>query len=282
MVVRRTAAVASYFGAQVRKARIKAKLSVTALSSITGIDDGHLGRIERGQRNPTADIARRLDEAFDTADFTELYEASRSWVPAQFRQWSEYEDQATRLMVWSPDIFDGLVQTERYARRLLSARSSNTEIVSARLRSRLERQKRILLRDDPPHIWFVVDEMSLYRRVGSPEVMAEQLHHLTEVAELAHVTMAVMPPVEHCSHESGFIIADNAVYAESAVTGGVHSGQTVSELLAWFGMLQGECYRAAESVALIQRVGAIWARGASPLTAVAVAASASKSETTPH
>jgi transcriptional regulator with XRE-family HTH domain len=279
MVVRHTGVVAEYFGAQLAKERKKARLSVSALSRITGIDDGHLGRIERGQRNPTADIARRLDEAFPHREgaFAELYEASRSWVPVQFRQWAEYEDQATRLLVWSPDIIDGLLQTADYARALLSARTSNDEIVTGRLTARMERQQRILRRDDPPHVWFVVDEMALYRRVGSAAVMAGQLRRLVEVSRLDHVTMTVMPAVEHCAHESGFIIGDGAAYAESVASHGVHTGQKVSELLAWFGSLQAESYRAADSVAAIEEVGAVWASGVSPLTQAAAAASASKS-----
>lgn len=279
-MVRRTTAVAPYFGAQVRKARIKAGLNILQLANLTGIDNGHLGRIERGQRNPTPDIARRLDSAFDTTDFTELYEASRSWVPAQFRQWADFEDQATRLMVWSPDIVDGLLQTESYARCLLQARIDNEEIVTSRLRSRMNRQKRIVFRDDPPHIFFVVDEMALYRRVGSPEIMAEQLQHLLKVSRLPHVSVAVMPPVEHCSHESEFIIADNAVYAEHVIQGGVYQEKEVSEALAWFSKLLGESYRAADSVAVIERTEAIWASGGSPLTAVAAAGRALKSEMT--
>lgn len=277
-MVRRTGAVAEYFGAQVRKERIKAQLSVLALSRITGIDDGHLGRIERGQRNPTPDIARRLDDAFPDREgaFTELYEASRSWVPAQFRQWAEFEDQSRRLLVWSPGIVDGLLQTRDYARGILSARSDNDEIVTSRLTARMDRQRRILYRDDPPHVWFVVDLLSLYREVGSPEIMADQCDRLLEAAHLPHVTMTVMPAVAHSSHESGFIIGDNAAYAESVASRGVHTDQTVSELLARFGSLQAESYRAADSVAIIEKVGAIWASGASPLTQAATADSASR------
>lgn len=195
-------------------------------------------------------------------------------MPAAFRRWSEYEDPARYLWIWSPDVFHGLLQTERYARAILSARSKDPDIVAGRLKSRMERQARILYRDDPPHVWFIVDAMALYRRVGSAEIMAEQCARAVEVAELPNVTMAVMPPVEHCSHESGFIIADNAVYAEHAVQGGVYQDQTVSEVVAWFGMLQGESYRAAESVALIRKVGGVWASGVSPLTAAAVAETA--------
>ena len=277
MVVRRTTAVADYFGAQVRKNRIKAKLNILALSRITGIDDAHLGRIERGQRNPTPDIARRLDEAFDTTDFTELYEASRSWVPAAFRRWSEYEDQATRLLVWSPGVVDGLLQTSDYARAiLLTASGVNDEIVTGRLTARMERQQRIVYRNDPPHIWFVVDLLALYREVGSPALMAAQLRQLIKVGELPHVTMTVMPAVAHNSNESGFIIGDGAAYAESVASRGVHTDDTVPALLSRFGSLQGESYRVAESAAIIRQLEETWASGVSPLTAAATAASALK------
>jgi transcriptional regulator with XRE-family HTH domain len=272
------ASVAEYFGAQLRKERIKAKLSISALARIMEMSDPHLGRIERGVRQPTREIAIALDEVFRHREgaFLELYEASRSWVPAAFRKWSEYEDQATRLMVWSQDIFDGLLQTSDYARALLSARSRDPDAIAGRLKARMDRQQRILYRDDPPHVWFIVDEAALYRRVRSAQVMAEQCGHLLAVSRLSHVTMAVMPAIEHCAHESGFIVADNAAYSESVASRGVHMDQTVPELLARFGSLQGECYRAAESVAMIEKVGAIWASGVNPLTLVATAASVSK------
>jgi transcriptional regulator with XRE-family HTH domain len=264
--------VAVYFGSQLRKERIKAHLSIAALARLMEINDAHLGRVEHGRRQPTRDIAAKLDEVFPHhGGFLELYEASRSWVPAAFRRWNEYEDKATRLMVWTPDIIDGLLQTPDYARALLSARSGNPEAITGRLTARMERQRRIVYRDDPPHMWFLMDELALYRRVGSPAIMAEQLRHLVTVADLPHVTMAVMPAIEHCAHESMFIVGDGAAYAESVASYEVHTDQTVSELLAWFGKLQGECYRAAESVAMIERVGVTWASGVSPLTAAAAA-----------
>jgi transcriptional regulator with XRE-family HTH domain len=270
--------VAAYFGTQLRKERLKAKLSIAKLARMMEMDDAHLGRIERGVRSPTAEIAARLDEVFRHREgaFLELYEASRSWVPAAFRAWGEYEDQATRLLVWSPDVIDGLLQTADYAKALLSARTSNSEIITGRLTARMERQRRILYRDDPPHVWLVIDELALYRRVGSPQIMAEQCAHLVKASKLTHITMAVMPAVEHCAHESGFIVGDGAAYAESVASRGVHTDQTVPELLAWFGNLQTESYRAADSIAVIEKVGAIWASGVSPLTAAGAAVSVSK------
>jgi transcriptional regulator with XRE-family HTH domain len=87
MAVNQTSPVARYFGAQVRKERIAGNMPLVQLARVTGIDPGHLSRIEYGKRNPTPDIARRLDDAFPKREghFMELYEASRSWVPAAFR-----------------------------------------------------------------------------------------------------------------------------------------------------------------------------------------------------
>src|SRR6266567_6313565 len=45
---------------------------------------------------------------------------------------------------------------------------------------RMQRQRRVLSRDDPPRAWFVVDGLSLYRAVGSAQVMAAQMRHLIE------------------------------------------------------------------------------------------------------
>lgn len=79
-------------------------------------------------------------------------------MPAAFRRWSEYEDEGTRLLVRSPGVIDGLLQTSDYARAILTTASGVTdEMVTGRLTARMERQQRIVYRDDPPHIWFVVD-----------------------------------------------------------------------------------------------------------------------------
>ena len=54
---------------------------------------------------------------------------------------------------------------------------------------RMERQRRVLYRADPPEAWFIVDEHSLFRHVGSPRVMAAQMRHLAEVAGMPNVTV---------------------------------------------------------------------------------------------
>jgi hypothetical protein len=167
----------------------------------------------------------------------------------------------------------GLAQTEGYARALLSTAPGVTaEIVATRLAARLDRQRRVIHRDDPPTTWLVVDELSLYRAVGGPEVMAGQMRHLARLAELPHVTLQVLPAVGHPANQSELIIADNAAYVEHLVGGYVYTDDaTVSSLLRLFSTIQAECYRASESLALIDRTRDTWATGASPLTAAPTA-----------
>jgi hypothetical protein len=205
--------------------------------------------------------------------FTEYAEESRAWTPPGFRSWGEYETKATILHAWSPGIVHGLLQTGDYARSLMSVEPAVTdEIISVRLASRADRQRRVLLRDDPPAAWFVVDEIALYRLVGSTQIMAEQLGHLMDVAAMPSVTVTVMPAVTHPANASEFMLTDDAAYTEHMTGGYVFTEvETVSALATRFAMLQGECFRVSESLGLIKELREIWMAGENPLTRAATA-----------
>ena len=51
----------------------------------------------------------------------------------------------------------------------------------------------ILVEANPPSLWAILDEAVLHRQVGGPGVMREQLNHLVEQAQLASVTLQVLP-----------------------------------------------------------------------------------------
>ncbi len=156
----------------------------------------------------------------------------------------------------------GFLQTEDYARALLSTYPGvSDQTVAARLANRMERQRRVIMREDPPTALFVVDEMALYRRVGSPQVMSAQMRHLSAVAALPHVTVQVLPAVAHPANTSGFIVADDSAWCEHVRSGYVYTGESVTPLLTLFDTLRGECYRVSESTALFERMTGIWAHG---------------------
>jgi hypothetical protein len=263
---------ATHFGRQMKKERLARGWTLRELAARTGINFSHLGRIENGHRPPTEGVALACDRAFPERRgwFLEYYEESKSWMPPGLRSWAEHEDKAVRLSVWSPGIVHGLFQTQEYARALIATLPGVTgEVVAARLASRMERQRRVLMREDPPQVSCVVDHVALYRCVGSPAGMAGQMCHLAEMASLPNVTLQVLPAIAHPATAGELIIADNnAAYAEHLAAGGVYTeDETVTRLEMIFATIRGESYRVSESAAIIGRAGELWTAGASPVTA---------------
>jgi transcriptional regulator with XRE-family HTH domain len=145
--------------------------------------------------------------------------------------------------------------------------------LSMRLTARMERQRRLWARAVPT--WFLVDELSLYRQLGTPEVMAAQIRHLLTVTARPDVTLQVLPAVGHPATGSEIIIADESAYAEHAASGFVYTGETVTALARIFDSLRSECRKASESTALLERMAEAWT-GGNPLTAEPTAGPASR------
>jgi transcriptional regulator with XRE-family HTH domain len=260
---------ATHFGRQMRKERLARGWSLREFSARTGVNIGHASRIENGKRPPTEKVATACDTAFPERRgwFSEYYAELSTWseVPAAFKDWTEREDRAAALRVWSPGIVHGFLQTQDYARALLSTYPGvSADAVTARLTARMERQRRLFARDVPS--WFIVDELSLYRQVGTPQSMTAQMRHLAAVAALPSVTLQVLPAVAHPATGSEIIIADESAYAEHAASGFVYTGETVAALARIFDSLRSECRKASESAALLERMAQAWT-GGSPLTA---------------
>jgi transcriptional regulator with XRE-family HTH domain len=285
MAVNNGNVASTHFGRQMRKERLAHGWTLREFNARTGIDVGQASRIETGRQPPTEKVADACDRVYPERRgwFREYYEESKSWVPAGFRSWAEYEDKAATVRVWAPTIVHGLLETENYARIMLSVYPGvSDQVVKARLASRMQRQQRVLFRADPPDVHVIVDEAALYRRVGSAEVMAEQMSHLLELAALDHVRLQVMPAVEHPCNVSEMIIADDAAYTESLAGGGTYTGpEMVARLSRLFATLAGECYRVSESRMIIERMRDTWiAFGGRARTQAVTAVAASRSART--
>jgi len=269
-----------YFGQQVRRARRAAGWTLTEFGQRIGYDPGQISRIENGKRPPTELFAQMCDRAFPDRDgwFGEFYAESRTWIatPPWFRSWVEHEQQAATLRIWQLGVLSGLLQIQEYARAILAVNPGVTEDqVRERLAARLARQA-ILARDDPPAVWFLVDEAALRRCVGSPDVMAAQLAHLRGVARLPNITIQVVPSIAHAGLLGGFAVAESAAYVETAVAGQVfEDADIIAGLLTRFDTLRNEAFRGSESLALIERMCEEWtASGVRAATQVTTAANA--------
>jgi transcriptional regulator with XRE-family HTH domain len=280
---------ARYFGLEVRRERLAARMSLADLARIVGYHPSQVSRVERGQRTPSEKFARGCDRAFTDRRgwFYGFYKESQRWsaTPPWLRNWvEEHEQCAVRLRIWQPSSPSGLLQTEAFALALLRTFFGATiEEIEQRLSARMSR-KMILTRDKPapPSVWFLIDEAALYRQTGSALVMAEQLEYLLSLAELPNVTIQLVRNVGHPGLTGGFAIAEkakgSAVYIETALGGQVFDdAQAVRTLSTRFDALRTEALRGSESLHTIKEAAIKWRRqatGESPVTQAQTEASA--------
>jgi transcriptional regulator with XRE-family HTH domain len=280
---------ARYFGREVRRARLAARMSLADLGRIIGYHASQVSRVERGTRAVTEKFAQGCDRAFPERGgwFLGFYRESRRWsaTSPMFRNWiEEHEQRAVSLRIWQPSSLSGLLQTEGFALAFLRTFPGvTTDQVDARLAARIARQA-VLTRELPPApmAWFLVDEAALRRRVGSAGMMADQLERLLALAVLPNVTIQVVPNVEHPGLTGGFAIAEKAKgsagYIETALGGQVfEDDQSMRTLSVRLDALRTEAMRGTESLRLIEELASEWRRqatGESPATQARTAASA--------
>lgn len=183
--------VLGFFGAELRRMRMKAGWSQAALAARLYCTDSLLSKIEAAKRMPSEELAQRCDEVFETdGHFARLWPLVISYAyPAWFRPFIELEEQASAIRSFQHSLIPGLLQTEEYARAVLAG--GRPENLDALVFARIHRQ-RILTRPEPPRLWVVLDERALRRRIGGPAVMRAQLARLLQAMETPRFVVQVI------------------------------------------------------------------------------------------
>ncbi|WP_106402499.1 helix-turn-helix domain-containing protein [Actinocorallia populi] len=127
-------------------------------------------------------------------------------LPAWFATYLGLEEAVSRLRSYSVQFVPELLQTEEYARALLSSAypGIHAEELDRRVEVTLCRQ-RAFFRSGGPHLWAVLDESVLHRVVGDQGVHRRQLEHLLA---LKGVTLQVLPFAagEHPAQSGAFCL----------------------------------------------------------------------------
>lgn len=182
--------------AQLRRLRITAGLSQEEFGRLVHYSGSMVSALELGQRPPDGAFLTRADEALDTGGLlmSLLNLAKRDGEPVWFRPWLEAERSAHQLRVFEPTLVPGLLQTENYARVILRGVDTlSDEEVEQRVATRMERQK-ILAGARPPQFVAVIDEAALrFTGDGVGGIMAQQIAHLIDCADRAHIHIHVIP-----------------------------------------------------------------------------------------
>jgi hypothetical protein len=105
-----------------------------------------------------------------------------------------HESSAEHSIVYEPHLISGLLQTADYARARITAVEPDIaeDWVAGAVRTRMERRQ-VLHRLDPAQFTFYMHEQALQLRVGTGEVMHEQLLHLVLTAALDNVSLRIVP-----------------------------------------------------------------------------------------
>lgn len=152
--------------------------------------------------------------------------AYRDHVSQTYQDFLGYEDDAQRIRQYHPVVIPGLLQTEDYARTLITAmRRPSDDEIDARVRMRMERQRRVFDRPDMAHLHVVIDALVFRRPTGGRGVMRAQLDRLLQLQENPRIKLIIIPEeVEaHLGYLGGFSILEFAaeddpdvVYLENA------------------------------------------------------------------
>lgn len=210
--------------------RTRRGLSQEAMGRIMKIGKSKVSRLELGEEKLTQPQATLIDQAWETGGIFALlvWYASIGHDPQWFAQYIHLEQRAAMLRIWESSVIPGLLQTEDYARSLLSV-ALEPDLDGALLR-RMQRQT-MLGGENPPHMAVLISQNALEWPIGSPEIMEGQLDRLLEVASLPHVVLRVLPRTwevgAHLGLNGGFNIlsADDFTVAYIESTG---SGRLVS------------------------------------------------------
>lgn len=120
--------------------------------------------------------------------------------------WNAYDDipygayigleaEAAAIRSYESLVVPGLLQTRAYARAVIAGTipHATAEQAATRLQVRMRRQDRLRAPGNPLRLWVVLDESALWRVVGSPEIMSEQLDRLTHLSAQPHITLQILP-----------------------------------------------------------------------------------------
>ena len=249
--------------------RNRAGLTPEQLGSRVYLSGSQIRKVESGTRTLTPELAKACEHIAElgcNGALTELLgllsdQLKRRPFPGWFAEWPDKEAEAKRLRNFEPLVIPGLLQTEAYARAMLSTRLDSTpEEIDEAVAARMERQ-RILDRDQPPELSVILDEAALRRPVGGREVMRAQLAHLT----VRRRTVAIQViPLSAGAHEglrgAGFVIADFEESASIGYQDAASSGQIVEDisvvgaLAHTWDTLRLEALPRAASLALIEEI----------------------------
>lgn len=197
-------------GAELRRLREDAGLVIEQVAEQLECSTSKISRLETGKGIPKARDVRDLLAIYGVTD-TRVRDRLARWAREGQQQgwWHDFsevleekwetfvslESDASDMRSYEPTVVHGLLQTPDYAREIAHlvlpdpSRSDLDKFIEVR-----RRRQQVLTRPEAPlELHLIMEEPVLYRPIGSPKVMREQLGHLLDVGRRPNVTIQVLP-----------------------------------------------------------------------------------------
>jgi transcriptional regulator with XRE-family HTH domain len=194
-------------GAELRRLREEAGLTIDRVAEALECSQSKVSRIETGQVSATPRDVRdmlelyRVDDARREAMVRVAREArQRGWwqkfvdVPDGVPAYVGLETAATSIDIYMSLIVPALLQTADYAKAVIGA--VRPDLPPAEIDRRVElrlRRQALLDQERPPALRVLLDDTVVWRPVGGLEVMAAQRQRLLEDARRPSVTLQILP-----------------------------------------------------------------------------------------
>ncbi|MGI8309985.1 helix-turn-helix domain-containing protein [Saccharopolyspora hattusasensis] len=193
-------------GAELRKLREEAGLSLKAAAAELDKSESWLSRSETGDRSIGVDDVSALLSVYGVrgSDHERLLMMARNltsstwWtasvfeIPAQLAAFQTLEARATRITMAAVALVPGLLQTVEYARALVDALEVPSEDRPHRVSLRIGRQ--IILSQEPRKDFVAyLDEAVLHHMVGGRDVIRTQLLTLLDRSKEPNITIRAVP-----------------------------------------------------------------------------------------
>jgi transcriptional regulator with XRE-family HTH domain len=270
----------AYFSKKLKRLRERAGMTQSDVAQQTNYALSTVSAYETGTRIPSADFAKLADKVFGTGPESEDDEGDleglqklveqvsvRPW----FRDRVEVERKSEEIREYESYQVPGLLQTEDYARAIMSASRPvlPDETIERAVALRMTRQQIIepdkdlpADRQQTPRFWVVMDESALHRVVGSPEIMRAQCERLADVAQQPNVTIQIIPngrgPTSAFGRAFAVLVSHNnssVVYLEDLGTARyIRDRDEVSRYVVVFDHLRASALDDKQSLAIIKKV----------------------------
>lgn len=186
---------------------MNAGLNQRDLAMAVGVDHSTIGRYETGERPPKHDKVAAILTACSVVGEAreELLQMARDlngshWIsiglPGQRLQLQallEFERDAEYAVSVSPLLIPGRLQTDEYARAIMTAAGVPEGEIEERVRIRMGRSELIKRTDRPSKFRALIGEAVLRTIIAGPDVMYRQLVHLLEMARNTAVDVRIVP-----------------------------------------------------------------------------------------